>query len=101
MESLLLVETVDEFITGIDDQLDREDNAIKIYPNPTKSMVNIEVKEQLVGEDLEIYTMNGKCMFSQIITNTRFVQDVSGYNAGHYFVRISGHTEAERLLKID
>ncbi len=100
-ESLILVETNDESITGINEELKSEEKTFKLLPNPAKSMVDIVVKEQFVGENLEIYNMDGKRMFSQTITNKRFSQDVSGFNAGLYFVRIGGYADVERLLKIN
>jgi len=49
-ESLLLVETVDHNL-GLNDEFWNKNKAIKLYPNPVKSIVNVEVQEQFVGEN--------------------------------------------------
>jgi hypothetical protein len=100
-ESLLLVESDEDGITGIFDKPKGKEKVIRLYPNPTKSLVNFEVPEKFLGENIEMYNIEGKHIFTQTITNTIFTKDLSAFNAGHYFVRISGLPHTQRLVKLD
>jgi len=99
-ESLLLVETVDDYL-GLGDSILNKNKAIKLYPNPASSIINIEVEEQYVGEKLEIYTIMGQLIGSHKITQTHFLKDVSALSEGTYIVKINGQTDTEKLIKIN
>ena len=86
---------------GFDDRILNNNKAIKLYPNPVSSVVNIEVEKQFVGEKLEIYTIIGQLIGSHKIIQTHYSKDVSALSEGTYIVRISGQPETEKLVKIN
>ncbi len=79
---------------GIDDF---EDNSnFTLYPNPTSSILNIEIQNIISNGTLEIYDMLGKQIFNQTITSNNLSQiDVSSYNSGLYLIKISSENSAE------
>ncbi len=100
-ESLLLVETVDEILSGFPDRENSVVNSIKLYPNPVRAVVNIEIPAELVGGNMEMYNAAGKHILSNKITSTMISEDFSIFNAGHYFIRIGGQAETGRILKLN
>jgi len=85
---------------GIDDF---EDNSnFTLYPNPTSSILSIEIQNIISNGTLEIYDMLGKQIFNQTITSNNLSQiDVSSYNSGLYLIKISSEnrTETKRFVK--
>jgi len=69
-------------------------NTIKIYSTPTSSTLHIE---HSLAEDLmfELYSIEGKIIFEQVLTEKRSELNVSQFSKGPYFVRI---TEGERVF---
>jgi hypothetical protein len=68
---------------------------ITIYPNPTSSMLNIEVKEQtqisitnILGDDVKTETINGTSKL-----------DVSNLSAGVYFIQDAKSGKAIKFIK--
>jgi hypothetical protein len=59
--------------------------AFKIYPNPAREALTIEVSE---NSKLEIYAYDGKLVAQENIAN-RTVLNVSNFNNGIYFVRLT------------
>lgn len=73
---------------------------IKLYPNPTKSHLNIEILDR-VFEEILIYTANGQ-LVRKINPNEDGLQvDVSGFSAGLYFVQFisEGKAVTKRFIK--
>ena len=75
-----------------------EENSTKtdwsIYPNPVKSILNLDLKnEELLGEQLLVYDMNGKVVFETKIESKMQQLDVSNQAKGVYFVRVLGLTK--------
>ena len=85
---------------GIDDFGDI--SYFKIYPNPTNSILNIEIQNVISNGRLEIYDMLGKQIFNQTITNNNLSQiDVTSWNSGLYLIKISSENslETKRFIK--
>jgi hypothetical protein len=65
---------------------------VKIYPNPVKSFVNIELSGSLVNKavTVSILTIDGKIMLEQQIANTNPIEkiEVSRFPSGKYILRI-------------
>ncbi|MFN4233291.1 MAG: SBBP repeat-containing protein [Bacteroidia bacterium] len=81
---------------GIDDIITNE--IIKIYPNPAKEALTIEVSE---NSKLEVYAYDGKLVAQENIAN-RTVLNVSNFNNGIYFVRLTneaGETYQTKFMK--
>ena len=63
-------------------------NAIKIYPNPTSSILNIE---HPFNEDLsfELFSIEGKKVLEQVLTQKLTKLNMSQFYPGAYFIRIT------------
>ena len=64
-------------------------NSLNLYPNPAKTILNIETKASLNAKTINIYDMLGQIVLT--IPNAESIStiDVSGLQSGCYFVRIS------------
>jgi len=91
----------------------KQESGFKVYPNPTKSLLFVEVKgerEKLKGETVQIIDINGKTVKSTVIASGAWqsVQtdsheqssrydvlslDVSSLPKGTYFVKIGNQTQ--------
>jgi len=67
------------------------EDIIKIWPNPTHDVINIEITD-LAPKNLllEIIDLNGVVIHKQILNNDKITQliDISRYSEGIYFLRI-------------
>jgi hypothetical protein len=68
---------------------------ITVFPNPTRDQLTINFsKVSTPIEQIEIYDVSGKSVYSQKITfsegNDNLVLDVSQYQAGVYFLNVQG-----------
>ncbi|MEA3445375.1 MAG: T9SS type A sorting domain-containing protein, partial [Bacteroidota bacterium] len=65
--------------------------SFRIYPNPARNLVNIELDETIpAGSNICIYNMVGEEVISGLIAESRNIQlDVSEFEAGMYFVKVS------------
>jgi hypothetical protein len=75
---------------------------LNLYPNPTNSILNIEIKNELSNGTVEVYDMLGKQIFKLTITSNNVSKiDVSNWNNGLYLVKISSDEsiETKRFVK--
>ena len=66
---------------------------IKVYPNPTKGILNIQAKNEfLKGSTLKLTTLTGSVVLSQEITDQKNVSvNISDLTEGIYILHISGN----------
>ena len=72
-------------------------NEISLYPNPTNSVFNIEIPNEVVKQ-VEIYDLSGK----KLLKSNQHKIDVSSFAIGIYMVQIlteSGKTGVSKLVK--
>jgi hypothetical protein len=81
--------------TGVHSYINTQNSEITLYPNPTNSILNIEVKEQtqisilnILGEVVKTETINGASKL-----------DVSALHAGVYFIEDSKSGKAIKFIK--
>lgn len=70
------------------------DATISVYPNPTASLINIEVKEaSLKGADTKVIVYNnaGKVVYNNTLALDRLSIDASRFNTGNYFIQLSNN----------
>ncbi|MCB9189992.1 MAG: T9SS type A sorting domain-containing protein [Flavobacteriales bacterium] len=67
-------------------------NIVRVYPNPTKGTLNIQVKETL---DIRIVNLLGETLISSTITKQNGNIDLSNLTAGVYFIQ----TEKGDIIK--
>jgi hypothetical protein len=60
------------------------ENNIKVYPNPTNNILNIELANSLELRNIEITTITGQ----KVLESTASTIDVSGFQDGIYFIKI-------------
>lgn len=63
------------------------ENPIKVYPNPLKDFVNVEVNEP---SSIEIFDITGRRVL-KTSTCEKITISLSGYPAGIYFLKVSGN----------
>lgn len=76
-----------------------KDLAISLYPNPTSSLINI--KAENVVKSIEIYDVQGRVIQVNKTDSKEVVLDVSTYNSGIYFVKVSTDfgSHIEKIVK--
>lgn len=73
-------------------------NAIKLYPNPTSSKINLQVEKSLKDASITIVDVSGQIILNQHnISGNNFSFDVSKYSSGIYFLEVRSHEGVERV----
>lgn len=62
-------------------------NFIKVYPNPTNSIVNIEAHDSQI-EKIELYDLTGKLLITEITKSNKYIIDISNVGVGTYLLKI-------------
>ena len=61
-------------------------NAVSVYPNPSNSVVNIELTNDI--SQIVIYNYVGQVVYEQIVTKDKNIQlNVRTYEAGAYLIK--------------
>ena len=81
-------------ITGINDI---KNSNIKIYPNPTNDIINIEGLNKNENNTIQIFDVQGKLVITKIITEKGTI-DLSELNKGVYVIKIG--ELAQRIVKM-
>lgn len=79
------------------------DVTVKIYPNPTKGIIKVEIPEykpELKGRGA-LYSLKGKLLQTKVFDSSEIMVDLTGYPLGTYVLRINlGKSESEwKILK--
>ncbi len=74
-------------------------NAVGIFPNPTKDMIQIDMPENSINNHIEIFDTLGKQIYSTNTRNTTQIIPVSTWEKGIYFVYLN-HRSAGKFLII-
>ena len=72
----------------------KSQSLIKVYPNPSHAILNIELSNNLKQSNalsnlLELYSSDGRLLLKQKMQNTQHTIDLSNYKAGIYFIKVS------------
>lgn len=83
----------------LSNSISTKDLAISLYPNPTSSLINI--KTENVVKSIEIYDVQGRVIQVNKTDSKEVVLDVSTYNSGIYFVKVSTDfgSHIEKIVK--
>lgn len=81
-------------VTGINDI---KNSNIKIYPNPTNSIINIEGLNKNENSSIQIFDVQGKLVTTKTITEKGAI-DLSELNKGVYVIKIG--EVAQRIVKM-
>jgi hypothetical protein len=88
-------------VVGLSIQEAQQSEAISISPNPSKGMFNLSLPSELKGQ-LEIKSIDGKILYSELISSTKLTIDLSNYSSGLYILNITdskGKKIVEKLMK--
>ncbi|WP_096427858.1 T9SS type A sorting domain-containing protein [Labilibaculum antarcticum] len=71
-----------------------ENSKVKLYPNPTCSILNVELGESNDFNGFELVSLNGKVVFTSDISNlsSKLQIDVNFLSKGYYVLRLRGNT---------
>jgi len=83
-------------MTGMEDV--SENAIISVYPNPTNGLLEIDAADKRVR--IEIFTADGKAVFSTSVFDTRHAIDISSQPAGIYFLKAIGEDRLVTVTKI-
>ncbi len=95
----------DYFEDKVDDSILEEisENYINsIFPNPTSSVLNIEVSEEYFGGELKIYDILGNQVWIETIKSNRFnIDNFANLSEGVYTILFSkdGYFETQKVVK--
>jgi hypothetical protein len=75
--------------------------ALSTYPNPVTDLLNLKV-ESIIWKDLnfQMYSDDGKILFSDKLTNTETNIDMSHLAPGMYFLKVNMEKDAVKTFKI-
>ena len=75
------------------------DNTVKIYPNPTTSIINIE--SDFIIKSIELYDVQGRILEILLETTNISKLDISNKSNGIYFIKINSEKgiKVEKILK--
>jgi aryl-phospho-beta-D-glucosidase BglC (GH1 family) len=68
----------------------RDEDWLTVFPNPAGDQIVIRTDRLVPGAKLAIYSANGQVRESFSLTWDEFLLDLSGYERGVYFVRLTG-----------
>jgi hypothetical protein len=100
-------ETEEEVIVAKEDNLIEDSlNDLKLYPNPTKGLLNIRLKDgTLDNATIKIYSFSGAQVYSKTIERknvTNHELDLSKFQTGIYIVKVTdtkGETYTSKIIK--
>lgn len=79
-------------ITGITSNslsnIKNEFNTLKVYPNPTKGMLNIDLREEFVGAVITVFDIQGRKITSNTLNSNSEIIDMNGLENGIYFISV-------------
>ncbi len=70
-----------------------QESGVKMYPNPTTGMLNIEYARLTTNLEIEMVDMTGKVVYAQATEFEKMSIDVSKFITGTYLVRIKANGE--------
>ena len=85
---------------GLDDF--EQESSLKLYPNPSNSVLNIQLQSVNANGTLQVFDVLGKQILTQSITSEDISKiDVSNWDSGLYLIKISSEDgeETKRFIK--
>lgn len=62
-------------------------NQLKVFPNPTRSELNISLSEGIISS-VSVIDVHGRQVLSDVGNDSEIVLNLSGYNKGVYFLKV-------------
>ena len=75
------------------------DNSIKVYPNPTNAVININCNS--IIESVELYDIQGRILETRLENSNNVIFDISSKQNGIYFMKITSDngSKIEKIVK--
>ncbi|MBQ4805506.1 glycoside hydrolase family 9 protein [Aquimarina sp. MMG015] len=70
-------------------ELEENISSVKIFPNPSSSILNIKFPTDIASSNIEIYSLRGKNVLSKKINTTSSSIDISNLTTGLYLVKVT------------
>jgi hypothetical protein len=91
-------------LVAIDDVL-KEKNEVKLYPNPTTEVIHLELEKGITGE-MVLFNMVGQQVFQQYIykNEKRYEWSLDGVESGIYFYSVISEgrlVKSGKLVKVE
>ena len=74
--------------------------SIKVYPNPVKNVLNLDVPLSVVQSSYQIYNSMGLLMKTGVVLNEKMTLELGGIPAGSYFLMIENSGQAIRFVAL-
>jgi hypothetical protein len=81
----IFIHKMSQTATGINEEAF---NQVKIFPNPTKDELNIQVENTVIGSIYQLTDITGRPIVRGIITEEKSRISLQGYSSGIYFFSI-------------
>jgi hypothetical protein len=78
-----------------------ENTSVSVYPNPTLTFLNVQLST-FENTVIELYSIEGKLLATQLATNNNVQIDMTNYSAGNYLLRVNtakGKTSSYKISK--
>lgn len=75
-----------------------DDMSLQVYPNPSNGQFNIVVPENSIGKEMFIYDLCGRQIAGCTIKSSEQTVDMSGYNAGIYFIGLQDRNAFTKII---
>lgn len=96
--SFTLVRTGPSDLNALEEIEDKRNN-FRIYPNPTNSIIDIEIANNLEDDILcKVFDLKGNLISSQHFSNSNFQVDLSNYPQGIYLINLVSSAAATSQL---
>ncbi len=78
-----------DFTVDVDDQV-KKDQFVKVFPNPASEIIHIELSENFVGKNLEIFSFGtGASVFSTRLQKSTESINISDLPSGQYYISVA------------
>lgn len=75
-------------------------NKITVYPNPTTTQIQIDLEEINSQSKVQLYTIAGKLLYSQIHNNTNHITiNISSFSKGIYILKLQ-FEKSQKAIKV-
>jgi hypothetical protein len=68
-------------------------DVVKIFPNPANSYITISLPNDLIGSEIELYSIQGKLARSFFAANNEIILSTYDLNSGIYVIKIIGRNQ--------
>ena len=66
---------------------------LTIYPNPVLNIINVEVPQQMVGNNIEVFNVNGQKVFVETANRNKMNLDITKLEKGVYYLTVRNESQ--------